>query len=79
MLRITIGGSIAQWGAECTKFEIQLFEPQNAQIKRQLELQMEAERRRRQQELDTRANINIAEGAKQSAILHSEGAKEDER
>jgi regulator of protease activity HflC (stomatin/prohibitin superfamily) len=33
------------WGITCTKFEIQRFEPENNQVKRQLELQMEAERR----------------------------------
>lgn len=35
--------------------------------------------RRRQQELDTKAAINIAEGSKTSAILHSEGELEAQR
>ena len=35
--------------------------------------QRQAERDRRQQELNTLAKVNIAEGEKKSAILHSEG------
>jgi len=68
-----IGDSIAQWGVECTKFEIQSFQPANREVERQLELQMEAERNRRKQLLDTRAQINVAEGQKQRVILESEG------
>ncbi|KAF9528290.1 hypothetical protein CPB83DRAFT_854791 [Crepidotus variabilis] len=75
-LNKVIGDSIAQWGVECTKFEIQSFQPANREIERQLELQMEAERNRRKQTLDTKAAINIAEGHKQRVILESEGLLE---
>ncbi|CAK5274313.1 unnamed protein product [Mycena citricolor] len=70
-LNTVIGNSIVNWGVECTRFEIQSFQPANRE--RQLELQMEAERNRRKQLLDTQANINIAEGQKQRVILESEG------
>ncbi|KAH6905486.1 stomatin family protein [Coprinopsis sp. MPI-PUGE-AT-0042] len=68
-----IGDSIANWGVECTRFEIQNFQPANREVERQLELQMEAERNRRKQILDTQAQINVAEGQKQRMILESEG------
>jgi regulator of protease activity HflC (stomatin/prohibitin superfamily) len=41
-------------------------------VAKTLEKQIDAERDRRQQELNTRAKINISEGEKQSTILHSE-------
>ncbi|KAJ6617546.1 hypothetical protein B0H10DRAFT_1878265 [Mycena sp. CBHHK59/15] len=72
-LNIVIGNSIANWGVECTRFEIQSFQPANREVERQLELQMEAERNRRKQLLDTQAQINVAEGQKQRVILESEG------
>ncbi|KAF9458556.1 hypothetical protein BDZ94DRAFT_1313176 [Collybia nuda] len=72
-LATVIGGSIANWGVECSRFEIQTFQPANREVERQLELQMEAERNRRKQLLDTQAQINIAEGQKQRVILESEG------
>jgi regulator of protease activity HflC (stomatin/prohibitin superfamily) len=72
-LNIVIGGSISNWGVECTRFEIQTFQPANREVERQLELQMEAERNRRKQLLDTQAQINVAEGQKQRVILESEG------
>jgi len=72
-LNVMIGDSISQWGVECTKFEIQSFQPANREVERQLELQMEAERNRRKQLLDTQAQINVAEGQKQRVILESEG------
>ncbi|KAH6905473.1 stomatin family protein [Coprinopsis sp. MPI-PUGE-AT-0042] len=68
-----IGDSIANWGVERTRFEIQNFQPANREVERQLELQMEAERNRRKQILDTQAQINVAEGQKQRVILESEG------
>ncbi|PPQ69345.1 hypothetical protein CVT24_001640 [Panaeolus cyanescens] len=68
-----IGDSIQDWGVECTRFEIQSFQPANREVERQLELQMEAERNRRKQLLDTQAQINVAEGQKQKTILESEG------
>ncbi|KAJ7176457.1 hypothetical protein C8R46DRAFT_1076393 [Mycena filopes] len=71
-LNTVIGNSIATWGVECTRFEIQSFQPANREVERQLELQMEAERNRRKQLLDTQAQINVAEGQKQRVILESE-------
>ncbi|KAJ7621059.1 stomatin family protein [Roridomyces roridus] len=72
-LNAVIGNSIVNWGVECTRFEIQSFQPANREVERQLELQMEAERNRRKQLLDTQAQINVAEGQKQRVILESEG------
>ncbi|EAU87031.1 stomatin family protein [Coprinopsis cinerea okayama7 len=72
-LNQVIGNSIQGWGVECTRFEIQNFQPANREVERQLELQMEAERNRRKQMLDTQAQINVAEGMKQRVILESEG------
>ncbi|KAF8996015.1 hypothetical protein BDQ17DRAFT_961847 [Cyathus striatus] len=72
-LNTVIGTSIINWGVECTRFEVQSFHPANREVERQLELQMEAERNRRKQLLDTRAQINVAEGQKQRVILESEG------
>ncbi|KAJ7061973.1 hypothetical protein C8F01DRAFT_1251801 [Mycena amicta] len=72
-LNKVIGSSIMNWGVECTRFEVQSFQPANREVERQLELQMEAERNRRKQMLDTQAQVNIAEGHKQRVILESEG------
>ncbi|KAJ3770081.1 hypothetical protein FB446DRAFT_184753 [Lentinula raphanica] len=72
-LNSVIGNSISNWGVNCTRFEVQSFQPANREVERQLELQMEAERNRRKQLLDTQAQINIAEGQKQRVILESEG------
>eukprot|EP01117_Protostelium_nocturnum_P017515 TRINITY_DN7134_c0_g1_i1.p1 TRINITY_DN7134_c0_g1~~TRINITY_DN7134_c0_g1_i1.p1 ORF type:complete len:389 (+),score=139.03 TRINITY_DN7134_c0_g1_i1:154-1320(+) len=74
-----VGHSTAEWGVKTTKFEIQRFEPQNKEVQRQLELQMEAERRRRQQELDTMATINVSDGQRQSMILQSQGVLEAQK
>ncbi|CAF1283765.1 unnamed protein product [Didymodactylos carnosus] len=68
-----VGNSIEHWGVQTTKAEIQSFGPLDASVAKTLEKQMDAERDRRQQELNTRAKINISEGEKQSMILHSEG------
>jgi regulator of protease activity HflC (stomatin/prohibitin superfamily) len=54
------------------------FHPSNREVEKQLELQMQAERERRKQILDTQAQVNIAEGSKQKAILASEGASQAE-
>lgn len=75
-MNTVIGSSIANWGVECSRFEIQTFQPANREVERQLELQMEAERNRRKQLLDTQAQINVAEGQKQRVILESEGLLE---
>ncbi len=72
-LNKNIGTSIDKWGITCTNFEVSNFEPQNSEIARQLELQMEAERKRRENELNTLAIIRTAEGTKQTNILVSEG------
>jgi regulator of protease activity HflC (stomatin/prohibitin superfamily) len=72
-LNENIGTSVDKWGLECTNFEVSNFEPQNQEIARQLELQMEAERKRRENELNTLAIIRSAEGTKQTNILVSEG------
>ncbi len=68
-----IGDSIKQWGIDCTRFEIQEFNPQNQEVRKQLEQQMEQERKRRANELETLTKIRTAEGLKQEAVLVSEG------
>ncbi len=72
MLRI-LGKTTVDWGMNTTRLEIQNFGPQNSEVARQLEKQMQAERSRRENELQTQADIRSAEGAKQIAILNSEG------
>ncbi len=72
MLNI-LGKTTTDWGIDTTRLEIQNFGPQNAEVARQLEKQMQAERSRRENELQTQADIRSAEGAKQIAILNSEG------
>jgi regulator of protease activity HflC (stomatin/prohibitin superfamily) len=73
-LKNVIGLSIAEWGTECTRFEIQNMSPANRGVTEQLEAQMRAERSRRENELNTIAKIKTAEGEKQSHIFQSEGA-----
>ena len=68
-----IGDSIKQWGIDCTRFEIQEFNPKNNEVRKQLEQQMEQERKRRANELETLTKIRTDEGLKQEAILVSEG------
>jgi len=72
MLKI-LGKTTLEWGINTTRLEIQNFGPQNAEVARQLEKQMQAERSRRENELQTQADIRSAEGAKQIAVLNSEG------
>lgn len=69
----TLGQTTTDWGISTTRLEIQNFGPQNAEVARQLEKQMQAERARRENELQTQADIRTAEGSKQIAILNSEG------
>ncbi len=69
----TLGKTTLDWGINTTRLEIQNFGPQNGEVARQLEKQMQAERSRRENELSTQADIRTAEGAKQIAILNSEG------
>jgi len=47
-LQVVIADSIAVWGIECGRFEMKVFEPQNDNVARHLEKQMEAERSRRE-------------------------------
>jgi regulator of protease activity HflC (stomatin/prohibitin superfamily) len=61
------------WGIDILRFEINEFNPQNKEIARSLEKQMQAERLRRENDLQTQADIRTAEGAKQIEILKSEG------
>ncbi len=68
-----LGNTTNEWGVNTTRLEIQNFGPQNAEVAKQLEKQMQAERTRRENELGTQADIRTAEGAKQIAILNSEG------
>ena len=68
-----------KWGVDCTKFEIQDFNPQNREVEIQLERQMKEERERRAQVLNTEANVNVADGEKRAAILHSEGELESSK
>lgn len=75
-LRETIGTSTEKWGIECSRFEIQSFEPQSKEVAHQLELQMQSEREKRKNENDTLANIRTAEGKKLAAINQSEGEKQ---
>ena len=72
MLKV-LGKTTTDWGINTTRLEIQNFGPQNSEVARQLEKQMQAERSRRENELQTQADIRSAEGAKQIAILNSEG------
>ena len=72
MLKV-LDKTTVDWGLSITKLEIQNFGPQNAEVARQLEKQMQAERSRRENELQTQADVRSAEGAKQIAILNSEG------
>ena len=71
-LKETIGHSISEWGTQCTRFEIQNMAPANNSVTEQLEAQMRAERARRENELNTIAKINTAEGEKKSQIFQSE-------
>lgn len=72
MLNI-LGNTTLEWGINTIRLEIQNFGPQNKEVAKQLEKQMQAERSRRENELQTQADIRSAEGAKQIAILNSEG------
>ena len=67
-----------KWGIECTKFEISSVEPQDDNVKKQMERQMEAERKRRENELTTKALITTAEGNKTASVLQAEGEKTSE-
>lgn len=74
-----VGETCSKWGVECTKFEVQDFNPQNRDVEIQLERQMKEERERRATKLNTEANVNVADGDRRSAILQSEGELESSR
>jgi regulator of protease activity HflC (stomatin/prohibitin superfamily) len=71
-LRENIGNDMNDWGVECTRFELQQFNPSSLQVQHHLEKQMEAERSRRENELNTQAKIRTAEGEKISQIHMTE-------
>jgi len=73
MLEI-LGQTTLNWGINTIRLEIQNFGPQNKEVAKQLEKQMQAERSRRENELQTQTDIRTAEGAKQISILNSEGS-----
>lgn len=68
----TIGKSLDNWGISCNRFEITNFEPQNREVARHLEKQMEAERARRENELNTQAKIRTSEGDRDATKLQSD-------
>jgi regulator of protease activity HflC (stomatin/prohibitin superfamily) len=68
----TIDKSIDTWGITCNRFEITDFKPQNKDVARYLEIQMEAERKRRENELNTQAKIRTAEGERDASNLQSD-------
>jgi regulator of protease activity HflC (stomatin/prohibitin superfamily) len=71
-LRVVVADSIKEWGVDCTRFEMNVFEPQNEHVAKSLEKQMEAERGRRENELNTQAVVRTAEGARDSAKLNAD-------
>ena len=68
-----LGETTLEWGINTTRLEIQNFGPQNSEVARRLEKQMQAERSRRENELQTQADIRSAQGAKEIEVLKSEG------
>ena len=71
-LQKVIGDSIKEWGVECTRFEMKVFEPQNKEVAKHLEKQMEAERARRENELNTQALVRSAEGNRDAEKLKAD-------
>jgi len=67
-----IDKSIDTWGITCNRFEITDFKPQNKEVARYLEIQMEAERKRRENELNTQAKVRTAEGERDASNLQSD-------
>jgi len=63
-----IGKSIDEWGITCNRFEITEFAPQNKEVAKHLEKQMEAERSRRENELNTQAKVRTAEGDRDTLL-----------
>ncbi|EYU19711.1 hypothetical protein ABFS82_06G095500 [Erythranthe guttata] len=78
---ISINEAAKDWGLKCLRYEIRDIAPPRG-VQAAMEMQAEAERKRRAQVLESegerQANINIADGRKNSVILASEAAKLDQ-
>lgn len=76
-----INEAATDWGLKCLRYEIRDISPPPG-VKAAMEMQAEAERRKRAQILESegerQANINIADGKKNSVILASEAAMTDQ-
>lgn len=72
-LQEVIGGSIKNWGVGCTRFEMNVFEPQNQHVAKQMEKQMEAERSRRENDLNAQATVRTALAEKDSKMHKADG------
>ncbi|XP_057951366.1 uncharacterized protein LOC131146090 [Malania oleifera] len=76
-----INEAAKDWGLKCLRYEIRDISPPRG-VRAAMEMQAEAERKRRAQVLESegerQANINIADGKKNSVILASEAAKMDQ-
>jgi regulator of protease activity HflC (stomatin/prohibitin superfamily) len=68
----TVDSSLDVWGISCNRFEITDFGPQNKDVAKHLEKQMEAERSRRENELNTQAKIRTAEGERDAIKLKAD-------
>jgi len=72
---VAINEAAEVWGVQCMRYEIRDIIP-SASVRSVMDMEAEAERRKRAQILDSegerKAEINIAEGLKQSQILKAE-------
>ncbi|KAF9601425.1 hypothetical protein IFM89_020181 [Coptis chinensis] len=77
----SINSAAQDWGLKCLRYEIRDISPPRG-VRAAMEMQAEAERRKRAQVLESegerQANINIADGKKNSVILASEAAMMDQ-
>lgn len=77
----SINEAATDWGLQCLRYEIRDISPPPG-VRAAMEMQAEAERRKRAQVLESegerQANINIADGKKNSVILESEAAMMDQ-
>ncbi|XAR71563.1 hypothetical protein NMG60_11017901 [Bertholletia excelsa] len=78
---MAINDAAKDWGLKCLRYEIRDISPPRG-VRAAMEMQAEAERKKRAQILESegerQANINIADGKKNSVILASEAAKMDQ-
>ncbi|CAA2968103.1 stomatin 2, mitochondrial [Olea europaea subsp. europaea] len=78
---LAINEAAKDWGLKCLRYEIRDISPPRG-VRAAMEMQAEAERKKRAQVLESegerQANINIADGRKNSVILASEAAKLDQ-